>query len=180
MSVQCEVTAKAASVASGGAPMSFFERWLTLWVFLCILAGIALGQFLPAPFQALGRMEVARVNIPVGLLIWVMIIPMLVKVDFGALHEVRSHVKGIGVTLFVNWLVKPFSMAFLGWLFVRNLFAPMLPADQLDGYIAGLILLAAAPCTAMVFVWSRLSQGDPLFTLSQVALNDTIMVFAFA
>ena len=176
MSVQCEVTAKAAA----GAPMSLFERWLTLWVFLCILAGIALGQFLPGPFQALGRMEVARVNIPVGLLIWVMIIPMLVKVDFGALHEVRSHVKGIGVTLFVNWLVKPFSMAFLGWLFVRNLFAPMLPADQLDGYIAGLILLAAAPCTAMVFVWSRLSNGDPLFTLSQVAVNDTIMVFAFA
>jgi ACR3 family arsenite transporter len=176
MSAQCGVTAKAAA----GVPMSLFERWLTLWVFLCILAGIALGQFLPAPFQALGRMEVARVNIPVGLLIWVMIIPMLVKVDFGALHEVRSHARGIGVTLFVNWLVKPFSMAFLGWLFVRNLFAPMLPADQLDGYIAGLILLAAAPCTAMVFVWSRLSNGDPLFTLSQVALNDTIMVFAFA
>jgi len=176
MSAQCEVTAKAAA----GAPMSLFERWLTLWVFLCILAGIALGQWLPAPFQALGRMEVARVNLPVGLLIWVMIIPMLVKVDFGALHEVRQHVRGIGVTLVVNWLVKPFSMAFLGWLFVRNLFAPMLPADQLDSYIAGLILLAAAPCTAMVFVWSRLSDGDPLFTLSQVALNDTIMVFAFA
>jgi ACR3 family arsenite transporter len=176
MSAQCEVTAKAAA----GAPMSLFERWLTLWVFLCILAGIALGQWLPAPFQALGRMEVARVNLPVGLLIWVMIIPMLVKVDFGALHEVRQHVRGIGVTLFVNWLVKPFSMAFLGWLFVRNLFAPMLPAEQLDSYVAGLILLAAAPCTAMVFVWSRLSDGDPLFTLSQVALNDTIMVFAFA
>ncbi|HUN68768.1 MAG TPA: ACR3 family arsenite efflux transporter [Burkholderiales bacterium] len=176
MSAQCEVTAKFAA----GAPMSFFEHWLTLWVFLCIVAGIALGQWLPAPFQALGRMEVAQVNIPVGLLIWVMIIPMLVKVDFGALHEVRQHVRGIGVTLFVNWLVKPFSMALLGWLFVRNLFAPMLPADQLDSYIAGLILLAAAPCTAMVFVWSRLSNGDPLFTLSQVALNDTIMVFAFA
>ena len=124
MSVQCEVTAKAAA----GAPMSLFERWLTLWVFLCILAGIALGQFLPGPFQALGRMEVARVNIPVGLLIWVMIIPMLVKVDFGALHEVRQHVRGIAVTLFVNWLVKPFSMAFLAWLFVRTLFAPLLPA----------------------------------------------------
>ncbi|HTY04059.1 MAG TPA: ACR3 family arsenite efflux transporter [Rhodocyclaceae bacterium] len=176
MSAQCEVTAKFAA----GAPMSFFEHWLTLWVFLCIVAGIALGQWLPAPFQALGRMEVAQVNIPVGLLIWVMIIPMLVKVDFGALHEVRQHVRGIGVTLFVNWLVKPFSMALLGWLFVRNLFAPMLPADQLDSYIAGLILLAAAPCTAMVFVWSRLSNGDPLFTLSQVALNDTIMIFAFA
>ena len=176
MSAQCEVTAKVAA----GAPISFFERWLTVWVFLCIVAGIALGQWLPAPFQALGRMEFASVNLPVGLLIWVMIIPMLVKVDFGALHEVRQHVRGIGVTLFVNWLVKPFSMAFLGWLFIRQLFAPMLPADQLDSYIAGLILLAAAPCTAMVFVWSRLSNGDPLFTLSQVALNDTIMVFAFA
>ena len=176
MSAQCEVTAKLAA----HAPMSLFERWLTLWVFLCIVAGIALGQFLPAPFQALGRMEVARVNIPVGLLIWVMIIPMLVKVDFGALHEVRNHVKGIGVTLFVNWLVKPFSMALLGWIFIRQLFAPYLPADQLDSYIAGLILLAAAPCTAMVFVWSRLTGGDPLFTLSQVAVNDTIMVFAFA
>jgi ACR3 family arsenite transporter len=176
MSAQCEVTAKVAA----GAPISFFERWLTVWVFLCIVAGIALGQWLPAPFQALGRMEFASVNLPVGLLIWVMIIPMLVKVDFGALHEVRQHVRGIGVTLFVNWLVKPFSMAFLGWLFIRQLFAPWLPADQLDSYIAGLILLAAAPCTAMVFVWSRLSNGDPLFTLSQVALNDTIMVFAFA
>ena len=176
MSAQCEVTAKAAS----GAPMSLFERYLTVWVFLCIVAGIALGQFVPAPFQALGRMEVANVNLPVGLLIWVMIIPMLVKVDFGALHEVRKHVRGIGVTLFVNWLVKPFSMAFLGWLFIRHLFAPYLPADQIDSYIAGLILLAAAPCTAMVFVWSRLSNGDPLFTLSQVALNDSIMVFAFA
>ena len=176
MSAQCEVTAKAAA----GAPMSLFERYLTVWVFLCIVAGIALGQFVPAPFQALGRMEVARVNIPVGLLIWVMIIPMLVKVDFGALHEVRRHVRGIGVTLFVNWLVKPFSMAFLGWLFIRQIFAPYLPAEQIDSYIAGLILLAAAPCTAMVFVWSRLSNGDPLFTLSQVAVNDTIMVFAFA
>jgi ACR3 family arsenite transporter len=160
--------------------MSVFERYLTVWVFLCIVAGIALGQFLPGVFQAVGRMEFAQVNLPVGLLIWVMIIPMLVKVDFGALHEVRQHIRGIGVTLFVNWLVKPFSMAFLGWLFIRQLFAPMLPADQLDSYIAGLILLAAAPCTAMVFVWSRLSNGDPLFTLSQVALNDTIMVFAFA
>ena len=176
MSVQCEVAVN----AGVGVPMSFFERYLTVWVFLCIVAGIALGQFIPAPFQVLGKMEVARVNIPVGLLIWIMIIPMLIKVDFTALHEVRQHVRGIGVTLFVNWLVKPFSMAFLGWLFVRNLFAPMLPPDQLDSYIAGLILLAAAPCTAMVFVWSRLTNGDPLFTLSQVALNDTIMVIAFA
>ena len=176
MSAQCEVTAKAAA----GAPMSVFERYLTVWVFLCILIGIGLGQFLPGVFQAVGRMEIAQVNLPVGLLIWVMIIPMLVKVDFGALHEVKNHIKGIGVTLFINWMVKPFSMAFLGWLFIRHLFAPYLPADQLDSYIAGLILLAAAPCTAMVFVWSRLTGGDPLFTLSQVALNDSIMVVAFA
>jgi arsenite transporter len=162
------------------APMSVFERYLTVWVFLCILAGIALGQFFPVVFQAIGSMEIAKVNLPVGLLIWVMIIPMLIKVDFGALHEVRQHVKGIGVTLFVNWLVKPFSMALLGWFFIRYLFAPLLPAEQIDSYIAGLILLAAAPCTAMVFVWSRLTGGDPLFTLSQVALNDSIMVIAFA
>ena len=176
MSAQREVAVK----QSAGAPMSVFERYLTVWVFLCIVAGVLLGQALPNVFQTIGRLEVAQVNLPVGLLIWVMIIPMLVKVDFGALHEVRQHVRGIGVTLFINWLVKPFSMAFLGWLFVRQLFAPYLPADQLDSYIAGLILLAAAPCTAMVFVWSRLSNGDPLFTLSQVALNDTIMIFAFA
>ena len=176
MSVQCEVTAKVAAKA----PMSVFERFLTLWVFLCIVAGIGLGQALPDVFRSVAAMEVAQVNLPVGLLIWVMVVPMLVKVDFGALGQVRQHTRGIGVTLFVNWLVKPFSMAFLGWLFVRQLFAPLLPADQLDSYIAGLILLAAAPCTAMVFVWSRLTDGDPLFTLSQVALNDTIMVFAFA
>ena len=176
MSAQCEVIAKSAT----DAPMSVFERYLTVWVFLCIIAGIALGQLLPGVFQSIGKMEFAKVNLPVGLLIWVMVIPMLVKVDFGALHEVRQLVRGIGVTLFINWLVKPFSMAFLGWLFIRQLFAPWLPADQLDSYIAGLILLAAAPCTAMVFVWSRLSKGDPLFTLSQVALNDTIMIFAFA
>ena len=159
--------------------MSVFERYLTVWVFLCILAGIALGQFFPQVFQAIGSLEIAQVNLPVGLLIWVMIIPML-KVDFAALHEVRKHIKGIGVTLFVNWLVKPFSMALLGWLFIRHWFAPLLPPDQIDGYIAGLILLAAAPCTAMVFVWSRLTGGDALFTLSQVALNDSIMVIAFA
>ncbi len=160
--------------------MNIFERLLSLWVFLCIVAGIALGQWCPEVFQAIGHLEVAHVNLPVGLLIWVMIIPMLMKVDFSALGQVRQHVKGIGVTLFVNWLVKPFSMAFLGWLFIRTVFAPWLPADQLDSYIAGLILLAAAPCTAMVFVWSRLTHGDPLFTLSQVALNDSIMVVAFA
>jgi ACR3 family arsenite transporter len=176
MSAQCEVNAKQAA----GAPMSVFERYLTVWVFLCIVTGIALGQLLPGLFQAIGRMELAQVNLPVGLLIWVMIIPMLVKVDFRALHEVRLHVKGIGVTLFVNWLVKPFSMALLGWFFIRHLFAPLLPAEQIDSYIAGLILLAAAPCTAMVFVWSRLTGGNPLFTLTQVALNDSIMVFAFA
>jgi len=160
--------------------MSGFERYLTVWVLLCIVVGIALGQLLPGPFQAIGRMEVAKVNLPVGLLIWVMIIPMLLKMDFGALSEVKKHWRGIGVTLFVNWAVKPFSMALLGWLFIRHVFAPYLPADQLDSYIAGLILLAAAPCTAMVFVWSRLTGGHPLFTLSQVALNDAIMVFAFA
>src|SRR5512135_2575357 len=176
MSTQCEVTAKRAA----GAPMSVFERYLTLWVFVCILVGIAAGQILPKAFQAVGRMEIARVNLPVGLLIWVMIIPMLVKVDFTALHEVRRHLRGIGVTLFVNWLVKPFSMALLAWIFVRHLFAPWLPAQQLDSYVAGLILLAAAPCTAMVFVWSRLSNGDPMFTLTQVAVNDAIMVVAFA
>ncbi|MDD5472063.1 MAG: ACR3 family arsenite efflux transporter [Sideroxydans sp.] len=160
--------------------MSIFERYLTVWVFLCIVVGVLLGQFMPAPFQWLGGLEIARVNIPVGLLIWVMIIPMLLRIDFGALHEVKKHWRGIGVTLFVNWAVKPFSMALLGWLFIRHLFAPYLPAEQLDSYIAGLILLAAAPCTAMVFVWSRLVNGEPLFTLSQVALNDTIMIFAFA
>ncbi len=160
--------------------MSVFERYLTVWVFLCIVAGIALGQFLPGTFQAIGRMEIAQVNLPVGLLIWVMIIPMLLKVDFGALNEVKRHWRGIGVTLFVNWAVKPFSMALLAWIFIRHVFAPYLPAEQLDSYVAGLILLAAAPCTAMVFVWSRLTGGHPLFTLSQVALNDAIMVFAFA
>ncbi|WP_246483712.1 ACR3 family arsenite efflux transporter [Paenacidovorax monticola] len=160
--------------------MGRFERYLSLWVLLCIAAGVALGQWFPGAFRAIGAMEVARVNLPVGVLIWVMIIPMLLKVDFGALAEVRQHVRGIGVTLFVNWLVKPFSMAVLGWLFVRHAFAPWLPAEQIDSYIAGLILLAAAPCTAMVFVWSRLTGGDPLFTLSQVALNDGIMLVAFA
>ncbi|OYT99175.1 MAG: arsenical-resistance protein [Burkholderiales bacterium PBB1] len=166
--------------ASVPAPMSIFERYLSVWVFLCIVAGITLGQLFPGLFQAVGRMEIAKVNLPVGLLIWVMIIPMLLKVDFAALSQVSQHWRGIGVTLFVNWAVKPFSMALLGWIFIRHVFAPYLPADQADSYVAGLILLAAAPCTAMVFVWSRLTGGHPLFTLSQVALNDTIMVFAFA
>ena len=176
MSAQCEVTGKRAAKA----PLNFFERYLTAWVALCIVVGIALGQVLPNVFKAIGGMEIAKVNLPVGLLIWVMIIPMLLKIDFSALHQVKDHVKGIGVTLFVNWLVKPFSMALLGWFFIRHVFAPMLPAAQIDSYIAGLILLAAAPCTAMVFVWSRLTDGDPYFTLSQVAVNDLIMVFAFA
>ncbi len=176
MAVQYEITAKKAA----GAPMSVFERYLTVWVFACIIVGVLVGQVFPEVFQAIGRWEVAKVNLPVGLLIWVMIIPMLMKVDFSALHEVRQHVRGIGVTLFVNWLVKPFSMALLAWIFIRHLFAPWLPADQIDSYIAGLILLAAAPCTAMVFVWSRLTNGDPMFTLTQVALNDSIMVVAFA
>ena len=176
MSSPCEVTAP----STAAAPMSFFERYLTAWVALCIVIGIALGQGMPGVFKAIGAMEIAKVNLPVGLLIWVMIIPMLLKIDFAALHQVKEHVRGIGVTLVINWLVKPFSMAFLGWLFIRVLFADWLPAEQLDSYVAGLILLAAAPCTAMVFVWSRLTNGDPYFTLSQVAVNDLIMVFAFA
>lgn len=160
--------------------MNLFERYLTVWVALCIVLGIALGQGLPATMQAIAAVEVAQVNLPVGLLIWVMIIPMLLRIDFSALGQVKNHLRGIGVTLAVNWLVKPFSMAVLAWLFIRLLFAPWLPADQIDSYIAGLILLAAAPCTAMVFVWSRLAHGDPYFTLSQVALNDAIMIVAFA
>lgn len=176
MSAQCEITAKQQT----GSPMGWFERYLTVWVLLCILVGIALGSVWPGVFQAIGALEMAQVNLSVAILIWLMIIPMLLKIDFSALHEVKQHWKGIGVTLFINWLVKPFSMALLGWLFIRVLFANWLPAEQIDSYIAGLILLAAAPCTAMVFVWSNLSAGEPHFTLSQVALNDVIMVFAFA
>ncbi|WP_076400421.1 ACR3 family arsenite efflux transporter [Insolitispirillum peregrinum] len=160
--------------------MGFFERYLTLWVALCIVAGVALGHLFPGPFHAIAGLEMAQVNLPVAVLIWLMIIPMLLKIDFGALHQVGQHWKGIGVTLFINWAVKPFSMALLGWLFIATLFRPLLPADQIDSYIAGLILLAAAPCTAMVFVWSNLTRGEPHFTLSQVALNDAIMVVAFA
>ena len=176
MSAQCETTAKKAA----GAEMPFFERYLSLWVALCIIAGIILGRWAPGMFESLGSMEVARVNLPVAVLIWLMILPMLLKIDFHSLVEVKQHWKGVGVTLFINWAVKPFSMALLAWIFIRNLFAGWLPAEQLDSYIAGLILLAAAPCTAMVFVWSNLSNGHPGFTLSQVALNDLIMVFAFA
>jgi ACR3 family arsenite transporter len=160
--------------------MSLFERYLTLWVALCIAAGVALGHWFPGLFHAIGAAEIAQVNLPVAVLIWLMIIPMLIKVDFAAMARVREHWRGIGVTLFINWAVKPFSMAALGWLFIGHLFAPWLPAGQIDSYIAGLILLAAAPCTAMVFVWSNLSDGEPGFTLTQVALNDVIMVFAFA
>ncbi len=160
--------------------MSLFERWLSLWVALCIVAGVALGYVAPGLFQAIGAAEVARVNLPVALLIWLMIVPMLAKVDFAALRGVAAHWRGVSVTLFVNWAIKPFSMALLGWLFIGWLFRPWLPADQIDSYVAGLILLAAAPCTAMVFVWSNLTRGDPLFTLSQVAVNDAIMIVAFA
>ena len=175
MSSVADISARRAAPALGT-----FERYLTLWVALCISAGIVLGQLMPAPFQALGRMNVAEVNLPVALLIWLMIVPMLLKVDFGALHRVAEQWRGIAVTVGVNWLIKPFSMALLGWLLIGWAFRPWLPAGQIDSYIAGLIILAAAPCTAMVFVWSNLTDGDPNFTLSQVALNDTIMVFAFA
>ena len=160
--------------------MNRFERYLTIWVALCICLGVLLGQVLPDVAKRIGEMTFAQVNIPVGVLIWIMIIPMLVKIDFSALAQVKTRWRGIGVTLFVNWAVKPFSMAVLAWLFIRHLFAPYLPTAELDSYVAGLILLAAAPCTAMVFVWSKLTNGDPYFTLSQVALNDLIMIFAFA
>lgn len=160
--------------------MSTFERYLTIWVGLCIVLGVALGHLFPNVFHAIGAIEIAKVNLPVAVLIWLMIIPMLVKIDFAALSKVKEHWRGIGVTLFINWAVKPFSMALLGWLFIGWIFRPYLPADQINSYVAGLILLAAAPCTAMVFVWSNLSDGEPHFTLSQVALNDVIMVFAFA
>ena len=160
--------------------MSTFERYLTVWVFLCIAVGVALGHLMPGVFQIIGGAEIAKVNIPVAILIWLMIIPMLLKIDFRSLAQVGSYWRGIGVTLIINWAIKPFSMALLGWLFVGWLFRPYLPAGQIDSYIAGLIILAAAPCTAMVFVWSNLTRGEPLFTLSQVALNDAIMVVAFA
>lgn len=160
--------------------MSTFERYLTVWVALCIAAGVALGYQFPGAFHAIGSAEIAQVNLPVAILVWLMIIPMLVKIDFAALGQVKEHWRGIGITLLINWAVKPFSMAVLAWLFIGHLFSPYLPAEQIPSYVAGLILLAAAPCTAMVFVWSNLSNGEPHFTLSQVALNDTIMVFAFA
>lgn len=176
MSVQGEVVVKQQTKQT----MGLFERYLSIWVLLCIVAGIGLGALFPSLFQSIGKFEIAQVNLPVAILIWLMIIPMLLKIDFHALKQVGQHWKGIGVTLFINWVVKPFSMALLAWLFIRVLFAEWLPAEQLDSYIAGLILLSAAPCTAMVFVWSNLSEGEPHFTLSQVALNDAIMLFAFA
>ncbi len=176
MSVQCETIAK----RSAGSPMGFFERYLTLWVFLCIVAGIICGRILPGAFHAVGGMEIAQVNLPVAVLIWIMIIPMLLKIDLRAIKSVGHHWRGMLVTLFVNWAVKPFSMALLAWVFIGILFKPWLPADQINSYIAGLIILATAPCTAMVFVWSLLARGEPTFTLSQVALNDLIMIVAFA
>src|SRR5450830_1204650 len=176
MSAQSEVIVNEAS----NQKIGFFERYLTVWVFVCISVGITLGHYMPRAFVDLGEMKVAEVNLPVAVLIWLMIIPMLLKIDFHALSDVKQHWKGIGVTLFINWAVKPFSMAFLGWLFIRVIFHDCLPVEQIDSYIAGLILLAAAPCTAMVFVWSNLTDGEPHFTLSQVALNDVIMIFAFA
>jgi ACR3 family arsenite transporter len=176
-----EATAVPSALSASKAPaMGLFERFLTLWVGLCIVAGVILGQIMPSVFRAIGAATVAEVNLPVAVLVWLMIIPMLLKIDLGALGQVKEHWRGIAVTVGVNWLVKPFSMALLGWIFISHLFRPFLPADQIDGYIAGLILLAAAPCTAMVFVWSNLVDGEPHFTLSQVALNDTIMVVAFA
>ncbi len=176
-----EATAVPSAHDLGSPPaMGFFERFLTVWVGLCIVAGIVLGQMIPSVFHAIGAATVAEVNLPVAALVWLMIIPMLLKIDLGALGQVKEHWRGIAVTVGINWLVKPFSMALLGWIFISHLFRPYLPADQIDGYIAGLILLAAAPCTAMVFVWSNLVDGEPHFTLSQVALNDSIMVIAFA
>ncbi len=176
MSVQSETKPD----KSAPAAMGLFERYLSLWVFLCIIIGIALGHFFNRAFQAVGALEIASVNLPVALLVWLMIIPMLLKIDLRALKGVTQHWRGVGVTLFVNWAVKPFSMAALAWFFIDGVFRPFLPADQIDSYVAGLIILAAAPCTAMVFVWSHLTKGEPHFTLSQVALNDVIMIFAFA
>lgn len=175
-----EATTTSAATATRTPAMGLFERYLTVWVALCIVVGIALGEAMPGVFQAIGAATVAQVNLPVAVLVWLMITPMLLKIDLGALGQVKEHWRGIAVTVGVNWLVKPFSMVLLGWIFIAHLFRPFLPADQIDAYIAGLILLAAAPCTAMVFVWSNLVEGEPHFTLSQVALNDSIMIIAFA
>jgi len=167
-------------MANNNKSLGVFARFLTLWVLLCILIGIVLGSLFPSTFHALGNMELAHINLPVAFLVWAMILPMLLKIDYASLHRAWHHRRGIGVTVGINWLIKPFSMAFLGWLFLQYFFAPYLEAEKIPQYIAGLILLAAAPCTAMVFVWSMLVNGHPQFTLSQVALNDVIMIFAFA
>jgi arsenite transporter len=175
-----EVTIATERASPRKPAMNVFERFLTLWVALCIVVGIVLGQVMPGVFHVLGNATIAQVNLPVAVLVWLMIVPMLLKIDPAALREVGQHWRGIASTVGVNWLVKPFSMALLAWIFIAHLFRPYLPADQISSYTAGLILLAAAPCTAMVFVWSNLVDGEPHFTLSQVALNDTIMVVAFA
>jgi ACR3 family arsenite transporter len=174
------MNAEAGAAVAEPARLGGFARYLSVWVALCIVAGIALGHAWPSAFAQLAAIELQHINLPVAILVWLMIVPMLLKVDFGQLGHVREQARGIGVTLLVNWAIKPFSMALLGWLFVRHWFAPWLPAGQHEAYVAGLVLLAAAPCTAMVFVWSRLCDGDANFTLTQVALNDTIMVVAFA
>jgi len=176
MSTQCDVAAKKTTATE----MGVFERYLSLWVFFCIISGIALGHFFSPAFHFFGLLEIAHVNLPVAVLVWLMIIPMLLKIDLRALKDVHQYARGVGVTLFINWAVKPFSMALLAWLFIGDLFSGWLPVEQTDSYIAGLIILAAAPCTAMVFVWSNLTKGEPHFTLTQVALNDIIMIFAFA
>ncbi|MFN0263092.1 ACR3 family arsenite efflux transporter [Tepidamorphus sp. 3E244] len=167
-----------ADAPQGG--ISFFERNLTMWVALCIAIGVALGQFLPGLFEVLAGLEVAKVNLVVAVLIWAMVYPMMIAVDLSSLHEVRRQPRGLLVTLVVNWLVKPFTMAFLGVIFFKGLFAQWIPPADADSYIAGLILLGAAPCTAMVFVWSQLTRGDANYTLVQVSVNDLIMVFAYA
>ena len=169
--------------STAAARMSFFDRYLTLWVVACMALGLALGAALPALTDGLRRMEFgagSHINIPVAVLIWLMIYPMMLRIDLGSLAGVGRRPKGLLITLIVNWLVKPFSMAFLGWLFFRHIFAPWIGTDLANQYLAGVIILAAAPCTAMVFVWSYLTDGDPAYTLVQVSLNDLIMVFAFA
>jgi len=160
--------------------MSLFERYLTLWVGLCIIAGVILGNLVPDVFQFISSLEYAHVNLPVALLIWVMIYPMMIQVDFSAVKDIGKKPKGIVLTVVINWLIKPFTMAVLGWLFFRVLFADWVDPETATEYIAGMILLGVAPCTAMVFVWSQLTKGDPNYTLVQVSVNDVIMIFAFA
>src|SRR3990172_6914818 len=176
------VTAEA-SARPGPRRLAGFERWLSLWVALCMLTGVALGKLLPAATDALRRLQVgggSRINVPLAVLLWLMIYPMMLRIDLASVLGVRRRPRGILVTLFVNWLVKPFSMALLGWLFFKHLFRPWIGESLADQYVAGVIILAAAPCTAMVFVWSYLTDGDPAYTLAQVAVNDLIMLVAFA